>query len=85
MERRVTKPYVVDGITLVSVKDYDVDYCIKNKEVLHIKYLDGVMTMDPDSLVSKEVMRSGFFKSKTGGQDYRLVSYKWEPNISNDD
>lgn len=85
MERRVTKPYVIDGITLVSVKDYDVDACIKNKEVLHIKYGDGIMTMDPESLVSKEIMRSGIFKSKTGGQDYCLVSYKWDPNISYDD
>ncbi len=85
MERRVTSPYYVDGILLVAVKDYDVDKCIKDKEVLHIKLEDGVMTMDPESLVSKEVSRSRLFISKHGGKDYRLVSYKWEPNLNSDD
>jgi len=81
MERRVTDPFTIDGVVLVSVKSYDVDHCIKNKEVFHILVGDERMTMDPDSLVDKEIMRSKTFKSKTGGKDYELVTYKWEPNL----
>jgi hypothetical protein len=81
MEKRVKTSFEIDGVTLVSVRDYEVEACIKDNDVMHIHFGDGIMSLDPDSLKSKEIMRSKVQTSTTGGKNYCLVSYKWEPNL----
>lgn len=82
MRKRVEKLFQND--TLVSVRDYEVEKCIKRKDAMHIEYGDEVMTMDPQSLKNKQVSVSDPFPSQFG-KEYRLINYKWEPNISYDD
>ncbi len=71
--------------SMVSVRDYEIEECIRKNDAMHIVFEDKVMTMDPKSLEDKIVMTTGPFPSKTGGKGYMLHTYKWEPNISNDD
>lgn len=83
MKKRVEKLFQND--TLVSVRDYEVKKCIDTNDVMHIEFGDEVMTLDPHSLENKQVLVSETFKSKFGGKGYKLISYKWNPNIRYDD
>lgn len=82
MRKRVEKLFQND--TLVSVRDYEVKKCIDRKDAMHIEYGDEVMTMDPESLKTKQVLVSDIIPSNFG-KSYKLISYKWEPNLSYDD
>lgn len=82
MRREVTKEYD----NKVEVRDYDVETCISNHENLEIIYDGDRMTLKPDELVSKKASVSPIFFSKTGGKDYRLYGYVWNPDkIQNDE
>ena len=69
----------------VDVKDYDVEKCISTNDFLHIVHNGETMTLSPKSLKEKRLYVSKPFQSRTGGKDYRLYSYKWEPNKIEDD
>lgn len=70
---------------LVSVRDYEVEECIKKNDVMHIVFGDEIMTLDPHSLKTKVVLTSDTMSSKTGGKGYKLISFEWNPNINYDD
>lgn len=82
--RKVVKTLFSNN-SLVSVRDYEVEECIRKKDALHIVFEDKTMTMDPSSLEKKVVMTSGPFPSKNGSKGYMLLTYKWNPNIEYDD
>lgn len=82
--RKPVKTLFQNG-TLVSVRDYEVEGCIKRNDAMHIVFGDQTMTMDPDSLRDKKVLTSDIIPSSYGNKGYRLISYKWEPNIEFDD
>ncbi len=83
MKKRVKTLFQND--TLVSVRDYEVEECIKKNDAMHISFEDKTMTLDPHSLKNKVVMTSKLFKSTAGGKDYKLITFKWDPNIEYDD
>jgi hypothetical protein len=70
---------------LVSVRNYEVEECIKKNDAMHIVHGDKIMTMDPHSLQTKQRGTSDVFKSQHGGKDYFLINYLWVPNIYEDD
>ncbi len=70
---------------LVSVRNYEVEACIKKNDAMHIVFGDETMTMDPHSLQNKQKGTSQVFKSQVGGKDYFLINYLWSPNIYEDD
>lgn len=71
--------------TMVSIRDYELEECVRKNDAMHIHFEDKVMTMDPHSLESKILKTSGPFNSKTGRKGYMLHTYKWDPNIEYDD
>lgn len=82
-EKAIKATEVEPGKTIVFVKDYHVDECIKKKEVFHVDHDGKTMTLDPDTLVSREWFRTKKFVSQhEGGRDYCLVALTWSPNIN---
>jgi hypothetical protein len=65
---------------LAEVRDYDVDSCINLNKHLEIVYFDESMILSPEELKTKIKSISKVFNSKTGGKNYKLYGYKWEPN-----
>lgn len=82
MRKRVKKLF--QNNALVSVRDYEVEKCLKRNDVMHIEFEDKVMTLDPHSLKTKQILVSEPFPSNFG-RAYRLISYKWDPNVDYDD
>lgn len=76
MRREVTKLFD----SKVEVRDYDVDSCIRNHENLEIVYNGDRMVLKPEELVEKRASESPIFLSKTGGKDYKLFGYVWNPD-----
>lgn len=83
MQKRVKTLF--QNNTLVSVRDYEVEECIKKNDAMHIMFEDQTMTLDPHSLKEKQVFTSEPIQSKYGNSGYRLIAYKWDPNIVFDD
>jgi hypothetical protein len=65
-----------------EVKSYDVQDCIIKGKNMHIVYAGEIMVLTSTELVSKLVSKSTTQTSKTGGQDYKLYGYYWEPTIT---
>lgn len=82
--RKTVKTLFQNG-SLVSVRDYEVEECIRKQDTMDIVFEDQIMTLSPQSLKNKVVMTSGPFPSKNGSKGYMLFTYKWNPNIENDD
>jgi hypothetical protein len=61
-------------------KSYDVESCIEQGRNMHIIYEGEIMVLTPEELVSKLVSKSATQISKTGGLNYKLYGYYWEPN-----
>lgn len=63
-----------------EIRDYDVKKCIDSKTDIVIIFNDKKMTLTPQDLVDKKIYTSPLFKSKMDkGKDYKLYSYKWNP------
>jgi hypothetical protein len=70
---------------MAPVRDYEVKSCIKKNESMIVIYNNKEMTLSVDDLKNKRVSISGLMASRTGGRDYRLYYYNWEPNLVNHD
>lgn len=76
MRVNVTKTYK----GCIELRDYDVSACIVGKMPVEVFYKGDKMTLSPEDLKSRAVMRSKVMKSKVGGKDYRLIGYEWIPD-----
>lgn len=85
MEKRIKKLFDHKGRLLASVRDYEVEKCLKDNDVMHIMFQDDVMSLDPDSLRNKKIITTGPIPAKYGGTGYYLINYLWQPNIRYDD
>lgn len=63
---------------LASVRDYEVEQCIKKNESMTIIYDGDAMTLSPEQLKTERVGMSSLMKSQYG-KDYVLFNYPWEP------
>jgi hypothetical protein len=63
----------------VDVRNYVVQSCIDKNENLEITHGVDKMILTPKELKHDLTGVSKLFQSKTGGRDYRLVSYMWNP------
>jgi hypothetical protein len=63
----------------IDIRDYVVKKCIEKNENLEITHGVDKMILTPKELKSDMSGISKLFQSKTGGKDYRLVSYIWNP------
>jgi len=83
MEVRVTTLYD-DGT--IGVRESYIKKATSKNDVLHIKYEDNVMSMDPESLVTKLVRKSTPQQSKFNQDEWYVVYYyMWEPNLVSND
>ena len=80
MRTKVTKLYK----NMIELRDYDVENCIKKDENITVIFNDEKMELTPYELEYKKVSTSHTFKSKNGGQDYKLYGYKWLPEKDSD-
>jgi hypothetical protein len=76
MKKEVKKLY--NGC--IDVRDYELKTCIENSESIEISHDGKTMTIPYYEIIKKVVGKSKLFKSKTGGKDYHLISYKWMPD-----
>jgi hypothetical protein len=77
MRKEVTKMNYDDTI---SVRDYEVSACIRNKESMEIIHKGERMTLSVEQLENDVKGFSPKLKSKiAGGKDYRLYNYVWNP------
>lgn len=74
MKKQIKKIYK----GLASVRDYEVEKCIKNNESMTIIYDGDAMTLSPEQLKTERVGVSSVLKSQYGN-DYVLFNYRWEP------
>jgi hypothetical protein len=78
MRKEVTKLY--HG-TKVSVRDYEVEECIRRNEPMVITHKGEKMTMSLEDLKTKRVGISQKQISKIkGAKDYYMFDYLWEPD-----
>ena len=64
----------------VSVRDYEIQKCVKKNEELTIKVGKEQMTLTKWNVaLGMEQFTPDIFKSKTGGKDYELWDYLWVP------
>jgi hypothetical protein len=77
MKKNVTKLYR----GCVDLRDYDVEKCINNDESYDIFHEGNKMTLTPLQLKNDILSTSTLQKSKTGGKDYHLLSYRWNPEV----
>lgn len=64
---------------MVDIRDYSVQECIEKGHALRITHDGEVMILSPEDLMNKQLRTSDLMRSKVGGKDYRLISYKWDP------
>jgi hypothetical protein len=76
MKKEVKKLY--NGC--IDVRDYELKKCIENSENVEVLHEGKKMTIPYHEISNKATGKSKLFKSKTGGQDYHLISYKWIPD-----
>ena len=69
------------GGIFVDCYDYNVRTCIKDKKPLIIQVGKETMTLLPNEIKAKQHhLTDEKFKSKFGGQDYKLISFRWKPD-----
>jgi hypothetical protein len=77
MRKEVTK---LNNDATVSVRDYEVTGCIRNKESMEIIHKGERMILNVEQLENDVKGFSPKLKSKLpGGKDYRLYIYSWNP------
>jgi hypothetical protein len=64
----------------IDVRDYELKKCVEHSENIEIIHDGKRMTIPYHEINKKAVGKSKLFKSKTGGKDYHLISYKWIPD-----
>jgi len=77
MKIKVTKTYK----GCIELRDYDVQKCIDKKESIKVEYAGDSMVLSPEDLQNNVVSTSALMKSKTGGKDYHLIAYEWNPDF----
>lgn len=86
MTIKVNKLFVHNGRLYVSVRDYMVRKCVKKGEPLTIILGKDQMIIPPHQVVfGFETFTPDTFKSKTGGQDYKLWDFLWQPEKREDE
>ena len=64
----------------VDIRDYVVRKCLANDECAEVRYAGDVMTLTPEQLKNDVVITSPLIKTKiSGGRDYYLFAYEWNP------
>lgn len=64
----------------ISIRSYERQEAIDNKESMAITYKGETMTLTPRELKVKIKWKSELYKSKIGGKDYYLYGYLWNPD-----
>ncbi len=64
----------------VSIRDYEVRDAIEEGGLI-IKLNDKQMTLGPRALERGLEIISKVFISKTGGRNYKLIDFKWSPDM----
>lgn len=77
MRKNVTKLYK----GCIDLRDYEVEKCISNDESVDVWYDGDKMTLTPSQLKNDVVSTSKLQISKTGGKNYHLLSYEWNPEV----
>jgi len=75
--RRIVKKVKENG--LFALRNHEVEDCIKKNDVMHCIHGDETMSMDPESLKSKQLGRSPWITDESG--DFYVIDYRWTPNI----
>lgn len=74
---KVTKTYR----GCVELRDYDVESAVKAGRSITVVYDNQSMVLSPEQLEENILMISKPMKSRmSGGRDYRLFGYQWNPN-----
>jgi len=83
MDRLVTSIWKGD----IFLKDYDVKECIRLKQDMHVTFGDQTMTIGLKNLTEKGRLQTREYTSQHKGkhQVYKLVAFKWIPNLVNND
>lgn len=78
MKIKLTKLYKGN---IADLKDFQVEEAIKKNENYLVEYAGETMTLSPEDLKKKVIATSHLFESKYAeGRDYKLLSYKWNPD-----
>jgi hypothetical protein len=80
-----TKLIDISGVKHIDVYDYHIKECKKKKEPLIIEVGSERMYIPPEGLSSYKQITNQKFKSKFGGKNYKLLTFKWLPSSSEED
>lgn len=64
---------------LASVRDYEVQECIRKNENMDIFYEGEKMTLTPEQLKNERVGNVSPIQKSKYGKDYVLINYLWQP------
>jgi len=64
---------------LASVRDYEVQECIRKNENMDIFYEGEKMTLTPEQLRTERVGNVSPIQKSKYGKDYVLINYLWKP------
>lgn len=64
---------------LASVRDYEVQECIRKNENMDIFYEGEKMTLTPEQLKNERVGNVSPIQKSKYGKDYVLINYVWQP------
>jgi len=78
MKIKLTKLYKGN---IADLKDFQVEEAIKKNKNYLVEYAGETMTLSPEDLKKKVIATSALMQNKyVGGKDYKLLSYKWNPD-----
>ena len=80
-----TKLIRIGDKQFIDVYDYHVKSCKKKKKPLIIDVNGERMFIPYNKLSDYKEITPQVFKSKFGGQDYRLYTYEWKPESQEDE
>ena len=83
MRRIVTSVFKGD----IFLKDYDVKECIRRNEDMEVTFEGETMTISTKNLGELGRLRDKEYQSQHNGKHktYKLVAFKWIPNLVNND
>lgn len=64
----------------IAVAEKFVLECLQKKEELVVEHKKQKMVLTPRFLESEIVQITGPYHDRNGGDDYRLIYYKWQPS-----
>lgn len=80
-----TKLIRIGDKQFVDVYDYNIKKCKKHKEPLIVDVGEERMFIPYKSLSNYKEITPQKFKSKFGGQYYKLYTYEWKPETKEDE